>query len=74
MQKFGTSKMHLRPPSGLGFCPLQGGGSVVVDSLFNVAPHLGVLCMFFCFVMQYFVLFSSFAIILMGKGELVDLL
>ena len=35
---FGTSKMHLSSPGGLGCSPFKGGGSVVVDSLFIVAP------------------------------------
>ena len=31
--------MHLQvSPSGLGCCPFLGGGSVVVESLFIVAP------------------------------------
>ena len=38
--------MHLRPhPSGLGCCLFYGSGSVVVDSLFIVAPIVGVLCL-----------------------------
>ena len=28
-------------PSGLGCCPFEGGGSVVVDSLFIVSPIVG---------------------------------
>ena len=33
-------KMHLSPhPSCLGCCPFWGGGSLVVDLLFNVLLH-----------------------------------
>ena len=35
---FGTGKMHLSPSSGIDCCPFKDGGSVVVDSLFIVAP------------------------------------
>ena len=44
--------------------------NVVVDLVFNVPFIVGVHSVFVpCFVMQYFVcFFSSFAIILMGKG------
>ena len=42
--------MHLSPPpSGLGCCPLQGGGPVVlvVDDYFvDCCYHCGVLCLF----------------------------
>ena len=41
-QRFGASKMHLRPPGGLGWSPFYGGGSVVVDLLLNVHP-IGML-------------------------------
>ena len=55
--------MHLRIPSGLGCCPFLGGGSVVVDFLFIVTPIVGVRnCSMF------------YAIILMGKRELISLL
>ena len=66
--------MHLSPPPpvGLGCCPFQGGGSVVVD-LFIVTPIVGVCnCSMFCCTLLYIP--SSFAIILMGKRELVALL
>ena len=57
--------MHLPPPpSGLGCCPFQGGGSIVLDALFIVAPTVGVLC-FFRFVIPC--VLSSFAIILLGR-------
>ena len=51
-------------------------GNLVVDSLFIVAP---IICWGFmfgpCFVMQYLVsLISNFAIISLGKSELVALL
>ena len=36
-------------PGGLGCCPFLGGGSVVVDFLFVVAPVVGVCgCSAFC--------------------------
>ena len=46
--------------------------SVVVDSLFIVAPimFVGVLCLV-CFVNAVLSILSSFAIIMMGKRELV---
>ena len=61
-RRFGTSKMHLSP-SGLGCCPFSGGGSVVHDSLMRFCNCSMLLCVH-----------SSFAIILMGKRELVALL
>ena len=69
---FVTNKIHLPPPtpSGLGFCPFKGGGSVVVELLFIVTPIVGVCnCSMFCITLLY--VKSSFAIILMGKRELV---
>ena len=41
--------MHLSPPlpGGLGCCPFQGGGSVVVDFLFIVTPIVGVCNLFY---------------------------
>ena len=49
------------------------GGSVAVDLLFIVTPIVGVCnCSMFCFTLLYVP--SSFAIILMGKRELVALL
>ena len=51
----------------------QGGGSVVVDLLFNVTPIVGVCnCSMFCCTLLYVP--SSFAIILIGKRELIALL
>ena len=66
--------MHLSPPpGGLGCCPFEGGGSVVVDLLFIVTPIVGFCnCSMFCCTFLYVP--SSFAIILMGKRELVALL
>ena len=69
--------MHLSPPlpppDGLGCCPFLGDGSVVVDLLFIVTPNVGVCnCSMFCCMLLY--VHSSFAIILMGKRELVALL
>ena len=71
-RRFGTSKMHIAP-DGLSCCPFKGGGSVVVDFLFIVTPIVGVYncSMFYC-ALPY--VHSSFAIILMGKRELVALL
>ena len=37
--------------------PFSGGGSVFVDSLFMVAPNVGVLCLVHVFVIQYIVPF-----------------
>ena len=70
---FGTSKMHLSPPGGLGCCPFLGSGSVVVELLFIVTPIVGVCnCSMICCTLLY--VHSSIAIILMGKRELVALL
>ena len=50
----------LKPHSGFGCCPFQGGGSVVVYSLFIVAPIvfvgfvLGSLFCYDCLVLQSF--------------------
>ena len=49
------------------------GGSVVVDFLFIVTPIMGSVIVL-CFVVRYFYVHSSIAIILMGKRELVALL
>ena len=50
--------LAFKPPSGLGCCTLYGGGSVVDDSLFIVAP---IVCGGYvfgpCFVMQCLVSF-----------------
>ena len=69
--------MHLSPPppppGGLECCPFKGGGSVVADVLFIVTPIVGVFnCSMCCCTLLYVP--SSFAIILMGKRELVALL
>ena len=51
----------------------KGGGSVVVDSLLIAAPIVGFcVCSIFC--CSLLCVLSSFAIILMGKRELVALL
>ena len=51
----------------------DGGGSVVVDFLFIVAPIVGVCnCSMFCCTLLY--VHFSIAIILMGKRELIALL
>ena len=63
----------MHPPSGLCCCPFWGGGSVVVDLLFIVTPIVGVCdCSMLCCTLLY--VHFSFAVILMGKRELVALL
>ena len=59
---------------GLGCCPFYGGGSVVVDLLFNALPIVcGSLCLpLFCYALLY--VHSSFATILKRKRKLVALL
>ena len=60
-------------PSGLDCCPFKGGGPVVVDSLLIVTSIVGFCnCSMFCGAL--ICVHSSFAIILMGKRELVTLL
>ena len=63
-----------KSPGGLGCCPFEGSGSVVVvDLLFSVTPIMGVCnCSMFCCTLLY--VHASIAIILMGKRELVALL
>ena len=67
--------MHESPPSGLGCCPFQGGGSVAVNLLFNVLPIVGGSSVFF-FLFCYALLCvnSRFAVILKRKTKLVALL
>ena len=61
------------PPSGLSCWPFEGGGSVVVDSLLIVTPIGGFYnCFMFCCALLC--VHSSYAIISMGKRELVALL
>ena len=63
----------IKAPGGLGSCPFEGGGSVVVDLLYIVNPVVGFSnCSMFCCTFLY--VHSSFAIILMGKSVLVALL
>ena len=58
---------------GLGCCPFEVGGSVVVDFLFIVTPIVGVCdCSMFGCTLLY--VHSSIAIILMRKRGLVTLL
>ena len=65
-RRFGASKM-------LGCCPIWGCGSVVVDLLLIVAAIVGFCnCSMFCYALLC--VYSSFAIILMVKRELVALL
>ena len=61
-----------KPSGGLGCCPFYGGGSVVNDSLFIVTPIVGV-CIYSMFCCTLLYVHSGFAIILMGKRELVAL-
>ena len=66
-------KIAFKLHGGLGCCPFECGGSVVVDFLFIVTPFVGVCnCSVFCCTLLY--VHSSIAIIMMGKGELVALL
>ena len=59
--------------SGFGCCPFYGGGSAVVDSLLIVTPIVGFCnCSMFCCALLC--VHSSFAIISIGKRELVALL
>ena len=66
--------MHSSPYlQSVGCCPLGGGGSLVVDLLFNVLLIMGVLCLSLFWDALICVL-SSFASILKRKRELVALL
>ena len=56
----------------MGCCPVWGGGSVVVDLFINTPIVEVCNCSMFCCTLLY--VHSSFAIILMGKRELVALL
>ena len=59
--------------SGFRCCSFQGGGSVVVDSLWIVTPIVGFCnCSIFCCVL--ICVHSSFATISIGKRDLVALL
>ena len=71
--------MHLSPPPtppppvAKAAVRSTEGGSVVDDFLFIVTPIVGICgCPMFCCTLLY--VNSSFAIILMGKRELVALL
>ena len=66
-------RFAFKPPGGLCCCSFKVGGIVVGDSLLIVTLIVGVSnCSMFCCTLLYF--HSSFAIILMGKRELVALL
>ena len=66
-RRIGTSEMHL------SLSPSSLSGSIVVDSLLIVAPIVGFcVCSVFCCTLLC--VLSSFAIILMGKREMVALL
>ena len=56
----------------MGCCPVWGGGSVVVDLFINTPIVEFCNCSMFCCTFLY--VHSSFAIIMMGKRELVALL
>ena len=67
-QRFGSSIIQLSP-----WWLSKGDGSVLVDFLFIVTPNVEVCnCSMFC--CSLLCVHSSFAIILMGKRELVALL
>ena len=66
--------MHSSPyPLSLGCCPFRGGGSLVVDLLFNVLLIKGILCLPL-FWDALLCALSSFSSILKRKRELVALL
>ena len=74
-RRFGTSKLHLRPPlSCLGCCRFLCSGLVVVDLLFIVAPIVSVVLCLALVLLCCTLCLSSFATILMGKRELVAIL
>ena len=59
---------HTREPRGqlptphthFGWCPVSGGGSVVVDLLFNELPIVcGVSCLVLVLILQYFLVLQS---------------
>ena len=71
-QRFGTSKMHLSHQR-LWLPSVLRRWFVIVDSMLIVTPIVGFCnCSMFCCVLLH--AHSSFAVILMGKRELVDLL
>ena len=51
-------------PSGLGCCLFEGGGSVVVDSLFIVATVVRFLC--------FLILLMSLRLAVMGWSVVID--
>ena len=58
-------KIH---PCGFSCCIIQGDGSVVVDSLFLIAPDVcGFLCLVPVFVMQYLMSFLVFSLWKSGR-------
>ena len=59
-RRFGTSKMCSSPPSVVGCCPFQGGGSVVADALLIVTSIVG-FCNCPMFGCALFCVHSSFA-------------
>ena len=75
-QRFGASRMHLSPPPPpVAWAAVHSRAVVlvVVDLLFIVTPIVRVCnCSVLCCTLLY--VHSSFAIILMGKRELVALL
>ena len=70
--RFGASRMQLNPSVSSAAVCSMGLGYVVVD-LFIVTPIVGVCyCSMFCCTLLY--VHSSFAIIWVGKREIVALL
>ena len=63
----------LKPPSGFGYCLFLGSGSIVVDSLLIINPIVG-FCNSSMFCCALLCVHTSFAIILMGRRELVALI
>ena len=70
----GINSRH--PPCGFGYCPFWGYGAVVVDQLIIFAPivFVKVSCVWSLFCCAVFDVSYSFAIISLGKRELVALL
>ena len=67
--------MHFSPPpGGLGCRPFKGGGSVVLDLLFNALTIVCGSSVFVFVLLCITCVHSSFAIILKRKRELVALL
>ena len=70
-RRFGTSKKHLSPT--VAYADVCSKAVIVIDSLLIVTPIVG-FCNCFIFCCALLCVHSSFALILMGKRELVALL